>query len=172
MDTQRAHKRVGRIDGENVILSQSWMNQLGMIFLALLLVAAVFYLNREFSEYTAIPIKTESGTFLIPFLFILPLVLFGKASFSIYNERFVLAPEYMIDVTGRLSWRERSVRLEYGRIQEIEIGQTIVQRILGLGDVIIIPVAGMTQTTINMHGVRHPRVVKDLIRERQKLAQQ
>ena len=158
---------IGRLDGANLIFSQSWWNQLPLVTCALLLAVGMGYLTQKFPAQTIIPISVNSWVIDFSYLALIPLIVLAKAAFKIYNERFVLSPEYMIHITGRISWRERSVRLEYGRIQEIEIDQTILQRILGLGDVIIIPIAGTTQTTIHMHGVSSPRGVKDEIRRMQ-----
>lgn len=167
-DESRRQPTVGRVDGENVIFTQSWLNQIGLLFCTCLLGAAAVYLTIEFPSYALIPLDIGTRTMMIPFIAVLPIIFFSKATFRIYNERFVLTPEYLIHVTGRLTWRERSVRLEYSRIQEIEISESIWQRILGLGDVILIPIAGITNSAMTMKGLRHPRGVKDMIREREK----
>lgn len=171
VEPEQLSPSVGRIDGNNIIFTQSWLNQLGLLFATLLLSAGVVYLGMEFPEYSFAPVTIGEQTWGVPVLGLIPLVLLLKATFRIYNERFVLTPEYLIDVTGRLSWRERSVRLEYGRIQEIEISQTILQRILGLGDVVLVPIAGVFTSSMSMNGLRNPRIVKDIIRSRQKAAQ-
>jgi hypothetical protein len=153
--------KVGVRDGANIIIRQSWLNQLGMIVLALVTLALTSYLSIMYPEYTTVP--TEGGLSL-PVLNCIPLAMVLRSAFAIYNERFVITPEYLIDVEGRLAWRERSTRIEYHRVQEIKIEETIVQRILGLGDVTVVPLAGSDGVPICLRGVVHPRVVKDLIR--------
>jgi uncharacterized membrane protein YdbT with pleckstrin-like domain len=97
-------------------------------------------------------------------LTMLPLLIALKAAFHIYNERLVLTPDYMIHVTGRLSWRERSSRLPYEHIQEIETAQSVLQKICGLGDLLVTPLGGTSSTSIQIQGIRSPRAVKDRIR--------
>lgn len=153
--------KVGRQDGENIIIRQSWLNQFGAILVAFVTLVLTSYLSVVYSEYTTV--LTEGGVSL-PVLNLLPIAIFLRSAFVIYNERFVLTPEYLIDVEGRLAWRERSTRVEYHRIQEIKIEETIVQRIFGLGDVTVVPLAGAEGIPICLRGIAHPRIVKDLIR--------
>ena len=158
---------IGRKDGDNIIFSQSWWNQFpllcGFIIISILLGYASFAMLPQ----TIISFNFNGIEVIVPLLLIVPFILLLKAAYRIYNRRFVLTPEYMIHITGRISWREHSVRLEYSRIQEIQIDQTILQRVFGLGDVVIMPIAGTAETAVLMHGVSSPRLVKDLIRQRQ-----
>lgn len=158
-------EKVGVRDGDNVIIRQSWLNQLGPILLALLTLALTSYLTIIFPEYTTI--TSESG-WSLPLLNFIPLTILLRSAFHIHNERFVVTPEYLIDVEGRLAWRERSTRIEYHRVQEIKIEETIVQRIFGLGDVTVVPLAGSDGVPICLRGVIQPRLVKDLIRQRKR----
>jgi hypothetical protein len=157
--------KVGVRDGDNIIIRQSWLNQTGMIVLILATLALTSYLSVVFPDYTTI--STELGVEL-PILNFIPLAMLMRCAFVIYNERFVITPEYLIDVEGRLAWRERSTRVEYHRVQEIKIEETVVQRILGLGDVTVVPLAGSDGVPICLRGVSHPRVVKDLIRHQKR----
>jgi uncharacterized membrane protein YdbT with pleckstrin-like domain len=161
-------KALGRIDGDNVIFTQSWWNQLPLMIGFIASIVAITLLTLQFPKETLLPVQLTDSLIKVPYLLPIPFVLLLKAAFKVYNERFVLTPEYMIHVSGRLTWRERSVRLEYRRIQEIETDHTILQRIFNLGDVILIPIAGTVQTTaIHMHGVAFPQIIKDIIRQRQ-----
>jgi uncharacterized membrane protein YdbT with pleckstrin-like domain len=157
--------KVGVRDGQNVIIRQSWFNQLGAILLTLITLALTSYLTIIFPEYTTLPLEIGWS---LPLLNFIPLAILLRSVFHIHNERFVVTPEYLIDVEGRLAWRERSTRVEYQRIQEIKIEETIVQRIFGLGDVTVVPLAGSDGEPICLRGVTHPRLVKDLIRQRKR----
>jgi hypothetical protein len=157
---QISETSVGVIDGANVIIRQSWLNQLGLIVIAIILEVAITVFTALFSE-TLISIDSLSIT--VGALPCIPLFLLLVAAVRVYNERLVVTPEYLIHVTGRISWKEHSVRLEYPHIQEIETVQSILQRLLGLGDVAVIPVGGGSKTIV-MRGLRHPREVKNLIR--------
>ncbi len=158
--------RVGYRDGENVIVHQSWKNQIGTLVVFVLLLAATTYLTVLYPDFTTVPLDFGAREVDFPLLNVLPLILLCRAAYAIYNERFVLTPDYLIHVTGRLAWRGRSSRLDYSKIQEIEIEETILQRVLGVGDLKIIPTAGTEANSIRLQGVSSPRGLKDLIRER------
>jgi uncharacterized membrane protein YdbT with pleckstrin-like domain len=158
--------KVGLQDGDNVIIRQSWLNQIGPIFMALILLCVTSYLSIIFPEHTTLPMG--DGRWSLPLLNFIPLAIALRSAFVVYNERFVITPEYLIDVEGRLAWRGRSIRVEYHRIQEIRIEETILQRIFNLGDVTVVPLAGADGIPICLRGIKHPRLVKDLIRQRKK----
>lgn len=155
---------VGRVDGDNVIFTQSWWNQIPILFIFAALELTAIAVTLKFPESTSLKVPMGAAYVSISYLPPLPLFVFGKAAFRVLNERLVVTPSYMIHVTGRLSWQERSVRLEYPHIQEIETVQTIFQRMFGLGDLIITPIGGAAKNGICMEGLANPRAVKDLIR--------
>lgn len=161
---------VGVKDGDNYIVMQSWRNQVGTLMAFLALVCAAMYLTIQFPRFTTIPLMLGGFELSFPVLNLIPLVVLLRGVFLVYNERFVITPEYLIHVTGRLAWRGRSSRLAYRHIQEIEIEETILQRLLGVGDLKLIPMAGSEVSSIKLHGAANPRAVKDLIREYSKRA--
>lgn len=148
-----------------MIFTQSWWNQLPIICAFAALEVITIALTLRFPESTSLKLPVGAGDVSISYLPPLPLFVFGKAAFRVLNERLVVTPSYLIHVTGRLSWQERSVRLEYPHIQEIETVQTVMQRIFGLGDIIITPIGGGTaKNAICIQGLANPRAVKDVIR--------
>ncbi len=166
MDQDFQHKQhVGYRDGDNVVIHQSWRNMLGTLGLVLCVLGVTSYLTILFPEYTSVPLALGGFVFEFPVLNLVPLLLLARAAYVIYNERFVLTPHYLIHVTGRLAWRGRSSRLDYSKIQEIEIEETLLQRALGVGDLKIIPIAGTDSNSIRLQGVAYPRAVKDLVRD-------
>ncbi len=167
MTSKFSKYQIGETVRGNLIFTQSWLNQFPLLLATAALTALMTYLTFEYPGYSFLHLNSKWGAFDAPILFIVPAVLLMKALYIIYNEKFILTPQYMIHVSGRLNWKERTVRLEYSRIQEIEIDQTILQKIFNLGDVIVLPVAGSSATNIHMHGARSPRMVKDAIREMQ-----
>lgn len=155
---------VGVVDGKNIIVRQSWLNQFPLVLVALALEIAIVYITLDFPEVASFSFQIASVTISASYLPFIPLFVLAKAALNIYNERLVITPIYLIHVTGRISWRERSSRLEYSHIQEIETIETIAQRILGLGDLNILPIGAGNRQAILMKGLRHPRAVKDVIR--------
>jgi hypothetical protein len=155
---------IGFVDGENIIIRQSWLNQYFLIGITVLLEAAIVYLNLKLAEIGDYDISL--GTLSIPTIYLpsIPLIVLARAAFNIYNERLVITPHYLIQVTGRLWWSARTSRLDYNQIQEIETIQSIPQRILGVADLHITPIGRDLKGSIMMRGLRNPRAVKDLIR--------
>ncbi len=161
--------QVGRIDGENLVLRQSWLNQFPLLAVFVALEVLASYLLIEFPDASSVEVNLFERVVRVSWVSIVPLLILGKAAFHVLNERLVLTPEYLIQVNGRLTWREKSTRLEYHHIQEIETEQTILQRVLGIGDVTLKPIGG---APMRMVGLYNPREVKNVIRERVQLAEQ
>lgn len=163
-ETLAPRSTIGVVDGENVIVRQSWLNQSPLVALALALEVCIVYLTIDVPEIAAFTLDLGAVRLSAAYLPIIPAFLIGKAAINIYNERLVITPDYLIHVTGRISWRERSSRLEYSHIQEIETIESISQRIFGIGDLNILPIGAGNRQAICMRGLRKPRAVKDLIR--------
>jgi hypothetical protein len=151
-------------DGDNVIVYQSWFNQWPFLLLGIMAIAGALWAASVYPDRAHLRI---SESFELPLIPMIPLALLGKWAWSTMNVKLVLTPEYLILLDGVLSWRQRTVRLEYQKIQEIEVQQTIPQRILGIGDVSLIPVATSKHGQVTMPGVPSPRVLKDILRFRQ-----
>ena len=159
------HTTVGVVDGENLLFHQSWLNQMPLIFLAVFLEVVIVYLTIAYPDFALFVVPLGSDGFSASILPVFPLFVLLWGAIRIYNERLVVTPLYLIHVSGRLQWRERSVRLEYSHIQEIETVQSIFQRFLGIGDLMVVPIGSGNRSPIMMKGLRHPRAVKDVIRE-------
>lgn len=159
------HTTVGVVDGENLLFHQSWLNQMPLIFLAVFLEVVIVYLTIAYPDFALFVVPLGSDSFSASILPVFPLFVLLWGAIRIYNERLVVTPFYLIHVSGRIQWRERSVRLEYSHIQEIETVQSIFQRFLGIGDLMVVPIGSGNRSPIMMKGLRHPRAVKDVIRE-------
>jgi uncharacterized membrane protein YdbT with pleckstrin-like domain len=155
---------IGVVDGDNIIVRQSWLNQYILVGVTLLLEVAIIYLNIQLALEGDFDISIGSLSIQTIYLPIIPLLVLARAAFKIYNERLVITPEYLIHVTGRLWWSARTSRLDYNQVQEIETIQSIPQRILGVADIHITPIGRDLKGSIMMPGLRKPRAVKDVIR--------
>ncbi len=165
-NSQTARSTVGIVDGDNVIVRQSWLNQWPLLLLTAALEAAIVYFYIRFPELATFSMNIGALSLSGSYLPIIPVFVLLKAALNIYNERLVITPSYLIHVTGRISWRERSSRLEYDHIQEIETIESIPQRMLGLADLNILPIGAGNRQAILMKGLLKPRAVKDLIRSK------
>jgi uncharacterized membrane protein YdbT with pleckstrin-like domain len=167
--TTEERNLVGRVDGDNLILRESWLNQFPLLIVFVVLEILASYVLIQFPEASTVDIEIFERVVKVSWVSFVPLLILGKAAFHVLNERLVLTPEYLIQVNGRLTWREKSTRLEYHHIQEIETEQTIFQRMLGIGDVTLKPIGG---APMRMVGLYNPREVKNVIRERVQNAEQ
>lgn len=156
---------VGVVDGENILVRQSWFNQYILLSIVIALEIAVVYWTIAFPGSATFSLNLGALSVSPSYLPAIPLLVLARAAFNVYNQRLVITPAYLIHVSGRLWWTERSSRLEYSHIQEIETIQSIPQRILGLADLNILPMGGGNRQAIRMKGLRDSRAVKDVIRE-------
>lgn len=111
-------------------------------------------------------------TLPIPLFGLAPLVLFTILLHRRYDRKLILTKEYLLFVEGVVSFKEHSLRVQYRNIREIGIDQTIVQRILGVGDLLVSPLATQLESAIRMPGISNPRAAKDEIYKRVQLDQQ
>jgi hypothetical protein len=155
------------IDGDNIVVTQSLVNQLPRLSLVGITTLALLYLTFYYPHLTNFPIPLSGWELQFPVLVFIPFVLVTVPLHNVFDARLILTPDYLLQVRGLASWRERSVRLEYSRIQEIEIEQTLLQRVLGVGDIKVTPiVVGMDESVLHIHGIPKPHMLKDLLRSR------
>ena len=157
-------RAIGFIDGDNIIVRQSWTNQWLLVSFTVFLEVAIVFLNLRLAESGTFELGMGSLSIPTTYLPIVPLIVLATAAWKIYNERLVITPHYLIHVTGRLWWSVRTTRLDYNQVQEIETIQTIPQRILRVADLHITPIGRDLKGSIMIRGLRNPRGVKDLIR--------
>ena len=142
------------IDG-NIVIQQSLRNQLPLIIVFFICILGAGAVNTYFP-----------GAALLLLSLLPALICLGAIGYRVMNSRVVLSPNYLLFIEGILAWRQRSIRLDYTRVQEIELRETILQRMLGIGDVVATPISTSMEEMIALNGVLHPRLYKDLIRER------
>ena len=160
-------EEVYEVQGTNIVVTPALRSHIGILLLLLIVTPIVGYWSANYPEVSIQHIEFgESFSVPIPILAVIPLILLGMLLHATYNTRLVVCPEYLLFVSGIISWREKSIRLDYNRIQEIEIDESIPQKILAIGDIIITPIATGIESQIKIPGVSRPRIVKDLIREK------
>jgi uncharacterized membrane protein YdbT with pleckstrin-like domain len=107
----------------------------------------------------------------LPLLALIPGAMLGKILIYIYNSRYIIDSNGVEAQIGLVSLSLRQPRLRYEDIRGVEPNQTILDRILGIGSVLI--GSAMTQDVeIVMRGVADPRAIQLLISsEREKRIQ-
>lgn len=110
--------------------------------------------------------SSEFVSLKIPLFALIPLALFAHLLHLVLDKKMVFTDSYILFLEGLMSWKEKSIRAHYFNIKEIEIDQTIYQRIFGLGDLTITTVATQIESALMMPGIRNSRQIKDFINER------
>lgn len=132
----------------------------------LLLGVAIIAFGIPISEYVAL----ESGkdvileTFSV-FLFVGSLV-FMKVIWTVFNQRFCLCHEYFSSYTGLLGTSLRTTRLLYEHVRGVEIQQSLLQRVFGLGDLHVGSDVSKGEGEMVICGIRNPDKLKDLLLDR------
>lgn len=98
----------------------------------------------------------------LPLLTLLPGFMIGKVLIYIYDSKYIIDDHGVEAHVGLVSLSLRQPRLRYEDIRGVEPNQTIVERLLGIGSVLI--GSAMTQDVeIVMEGIANPRAVQLLI---------
>ncbi len=98
----------------------------------------------------------------LPLLSLIPALVLGRLLISIYDSRYIVDERGVEAQIGLFSMSLRQPRLRYEDIRGVEPVQTIWERILGIGGVLI--GSAMTQDVeIVMEGIADPRGVQLLI---------
>jgi uncharacterized membrane protein YdbT with pleckstrin-like domain len=98
----------------------------------------------------------------LPVLTLIPGALLGKILINIYDAKYIIDDRGVEAQIGLVSMNLRQPRLRWEDIRGVEPNQTIWERLLGIGSVLI--GSAMTQDVeIVMSGVANPRAVQLLI---------
>jgi hypothetical protein len=82
------------------------------------------------------------------------------------NERLCFCSLYVSRYTGILGNNLRTSRLLYHHIRGVEIEQSIMDRLLDLGDIHVSSDNSRAAAEIVIRGVRRPEIIKDVLLER------
>lgn len=144
----------------------TWRSQLielaGFIALCFLAVVGSRYLSWTVIEGRLFTIGDTIYKLHLPLFVLLPGFLLGKILIYIYDSKYIIDERGVEAQIGLVSLNLRQPRLRYEDIRGVEPNQTILERILGIGSVLI--GSAMTQDVeIVMEGVANPRAIQLLI---------
>ncbi|MCB0325882.1 MAG: hypothetical protein KDD69_20025 [Bdellovibrionales bacterium] len=163
VDIEGQARRAYRSVQGNFVVTESWRNQLVLLAVLIFGTALLIYLTADYPEMFVQRIEFGELVLPLPLFPIYALALLALLLHRLLNECFVLAPDYLLYIEGRLSWRRRTIRLYYQDIREIEIDQTLAQRVVNTGNVTVTPLAVGVERTLVVDGVKNPRLLKDLL---------
>jgi uncharacterized membrane protein YdbT with pleckstrin-like domain len=155
---------------DTVIIYRSPLAEAPRIFLLVVLYIATIYFTNKFPiTVHQISIGSLFGydiTFGLPLLGLLPLMLMGNIVVRLMNYKYVLTPDYVLEIEGLMALVEKSVRLHYIHLRGIEIERSVLQKLFNLGDLRLGSAIAQGDAEIVMKGIYNPRRVKDIINER------
>jgi hypothetical protein len=159
-----------KCSGETIVIFRSAFSEFTGFFYVIILVAMASYLTFIY------PWSLQHAEISIPDLFafsvpvplfaLIPLTMLLRVFHNLFDCRYIICDEYVLEVDGLWSFARKSVRINYIHIRGIEIDESFNQRLLGLGDIAILGVADQGHPSIVMRGVAKPRQIKDIIQER------
>ncbi len=98
----------------------------------------------------------------LPLLALVPAFVLSKILINVYDAKYIIDEMGVEAQVGLVSLSLRQPRLRYEDIRGVEPNQTIVERLLGIGSLLI--GSAMTQDVeIVMEGIANPRAVQRLI---------
>ena len=144
----------------------TWRSQLfplcGFLILSILAVKGSHYLQWTIIAGKLFSIGETTFYLYLPLLSLMPGFVLGKILIYIYDSKYIIDERGVEAQIGLVSLSLRQPRLRYEDIRGVEPNQTIWERILGIGSVLI--GSAMTQDVeIVMEGVANPRAIQLLI---------
>ncbi|MCB0358085.1 MAG: hypothetical protein KDD44_00560 [Bdellovibrionales bacterium] len=144
----------------------TWRSQLLPLIGFFITAALAIWISRKW-EITVIAgelISIGDTTYYLhlPILALVPGFLLGKILIYIYDSKYIIDERGVEAQVGLVSLSLRQPRLRYEDIRGVEPNQTILERLLGIGSVLI--GSAMTQDVeIVMEGVANPRAIQLLL---------
>lgn len=144
----------------------TWRSQLfpliGFGILCIIAVVGSRYLSWTIIAGELVTIGEKTYYLHLPLLALLPGFFLGKILIYIYDSKYIIDERGVEAQVGLVSLNLRQPRLRYEDIRGVEPNQTILERILGIGSVLI--GSAMTQDVeIVMEGVANPRAIQLLL---------
>lgn len=144
----------------------TWRSQLipliGFFVLSLLAIKSSELLRISVIDGKLFAIGDTTYFLSLPLFSLLPAFLLGKILIYIYDAKYIIDEGGVEAQIGLVSLSLRQPRLRYEDIRGVEPNQTIVERLLGIGSVLI-GSAMTNDVEIVMEGVGDPRAIQLLI---------
>ena len=153
-------------DFPEVSIRPSMLAHLGRLICAVAIVIVGIPISEFVGRETGKDVILQ--TFSI-FLLFGALIILGEVWRS-FNKRFCLCKEYVSVYAGLLGANLRTTRLLYEHVRGVEIEQSVLQRLLGLGDLHVGSDVNKGEGEMVICGIRNPDKVKDLLLERVRTA--
>jgi hypothetical protein len=165
-----SHKK----DPQNIIICRSmldlWIPVCIFLLLVLVMVFGTWLYPESVQKISFGEVLGYKVTVAIPFFGLFPFALLGVIFHKVYDEKYVLTPDYILEVQGLCALKFHSARLRYIHIKDVELDQKLHQRFFDIGDLILATSITSGDSNIHMRGIANPRAVKEIIQARTKKA--
>ncbi len=155
-----------------LVIPKVWRSEIEGIALFLLFSIVSIVLSRQFEAtiFTGPLFTIGSSTYYLsfPLLSIIPLFFLATSIFRIYNVRYSVDKGGVRARLGVISVKEIDYSVRYEDIRAINIGRTIIEKMLDIGKVEISSAAS-SDVELTLEGVAYPDDIKRMLeRERDK----
>ncbi len=141
----------------------TWRSQLWNLILYAITCILTIVLSLKFPTIFVIKGPLFYGYDLaLPWFVLVPGFILGKILITVYNSRYIIDETGVEAQVGLVSFYLRQPRLRYEDIRGVEPEQSLLERILHIGRVLI-GSAMMAEVEIVMEGVPDPRAIQLLI---------
>ena len=137
--------------------------------------AASVFLTKHFPQYTisglVLNLENFQLTLTLPLFWLMPLFVFMLGALRVYDVRYIIDSRGLEARVGILRLNQRIVRVLYNDIRSAETAQSVLDRILNIGDVEI-GTAATSNIEVVFAGVAAPQELQHIIqRERDRSLQ-
>lgn len=159
---------------EVLVLFPTWRSQIAKLFLFFLLCIITVTVSILWPQYTVIKGKLfEIGSSVyylhLPILALAPGFVLGQILLAVFDAEYIIDNSGVEARVGLVSFSLIQPRLRYEDIRGVEPKQTLTERILGIGT-LLVGSAMMSDVEIVMVGVPNPRAIQQYINRRRDLA--
>lgn len=138
------------------------MNLVVLFLLSILTVVVSRYIPALVVAGSLFSIGKTTLFLYLPILILLPGAMLGKILINMYDAKYIIDEQGVEAQIGLVSMNLRQPKLRWEDIRGVEPNQTIWERLLGIGSVLI--GSAMTQDVeIVMSGVANPRAIQLLV---------
>jgi hypothetical protein len=151
---------------QELIIRRVWRSQLGTIAIYILLCVACISLSRTFPASVVdgllFKISGLEVYLTLPLFSLLPLAALVTLCLPIYDGYMHVDSRGIELVLGILSLKQKITRVRFEDIRSIEIGQSILERLLDYGT-IGVSSAATESIELSFNGVGSPREIQDFL---------
>ncbi|MCB0330944.1 MAG: PH domain-containing protein [Bdellovibrionales bacterium] len=155
-----------------IYLPRTWRSEIITVVVFVVMSFLAVFLSHLFPwsviEGELFPLGESSLRMHLPLFWFIPFLTIGSAMYRIYNVRYVLSERGIEAEVGILALQRRLIRVWFEDIRSVQIRQTLLNRLLGVGD-IEISTAATGSIEVILRGISAPGEVQEMVqRERDK----